>query len=165
MIKKTASLLIVSTLLFSITGCEAFRKKFVRKPKREKEVKVVINPREYESDYSVEKAYKQYFLFWRISQEELLGLLNAQEGNRKRLLYSAKRVVENLEQMRQFCLPEKQARLDEFIKIQQDVVRQLDRYDLSRGRRLRVRSILKQQKRQIQNEFSFGRIQEYLIKK
>ena len=163
---RCTQIVILSTFYFllstSLCGCEAFRKKFVRKPKREKEVKVVVDTQEYKSRYSKEADYKRYFLFWRISHQELTNLLDDQEASRKRLLFTAKKIVENLEQMRQLLLPEQQSRLDTLISKQKEIIRQLDRRQLERVQKLRIKSILKKQKRQIQKEFHYQAIQEYL---
>ena len=164
---KFKVVLMLSTIYYLLStslGCEAFRKKFVRKPKKEKEVEVVVHTQEYVSEYSTEETYKKYFLFWRTWHEELLNSLSAQDGNRKKRVFAAKKIVENLQQMRQLLLPEKQNRLDIYISEQKDIVRQLNKYNLNRIQRLRIKSILEKQRRQIQREFKYRHVQEYLIK-
>ena len=53
-------------LLVSLTGCEAFRKKFRRKPKEEKREEPIIQPESY-PDVALNKdeLYRDYFLFGR----------------------------------------------------------------------------------------------------
>ena len=163
---KVILLVTVYCLLVTLLcGCEAFRKKFVRKAKREKEIKVVIHTEEYESRYSIEETYKTYFLFWRVAHEDLINLLDVQDGNRKKRIFAAKKVIENLQYMRQLLLLEKQVRLDAFISELERIVTQLDTYKLKRTQSLRIKSILEKQRRQIQREFSLRHIQEHLIKK
>lgn len=157
-------LLAVICLLFSVSGCEAFRKKFVRKSKRQKEVKVVIETYEYESMYSVEETYKRYFLFWRAAHEEMINSLKSQDGNRKKLVFAAEKIIENLQQMRQLLMPQMQARLDTFISEQKDIARQLNRFKLQHAQLIRIKSMLEKQRRQIQKEFNYKHIQEYLVK-
>lgn len=155
----------IYVLAFTSLGCEAFRRKFVRKPEKEKEIKVIIETQEYESRYSPEQSYKKYFLFWRISHEELINLLETQNMSRKKRVFAARKIVENLSQMRQLILPEKQTRLDDFISEQRHIVRQVDRYNLNMVQRLRIKNALERQKRQIQREFDYRQIQQYLIKR
>ncbi|MCQ9207853.1 MAG: hypothetical protein NG712_00495 [Omnitrophica bacterium] len=164
--KSKVILLLITYLLLltTVIGCEAFRKKFVRKAKREKEIKVVIETYEYESRYSIEESYKRYFLFWRTAHEELINLLDRQDLSRKRRVFVAGKIVENLQHMRQLLLPEKQSELDTHILEQENILNQLQRYKLSHGQRLRIKSALKKQKRQIRKEFSYKDIQGYLIK-
>lgn len=163
MMRTKISVPILLCLSLALTGCEAFRKKFVRKPK-EREVKIIVETQEYESKYSVEETYKKYFLFWRLSHEELINSLNVQDGNRKKRIFTAEKVIENLQQMRQLVLPERQARLDIFILEQKNIAKQLDKYKLRRAQALKIKSILEKQRRQIQREFSCKRIQKYLTK-
>ena len=166
--RKILTLFLLSAFSFQLSvllcGCEAFRKKFVRKPKREKEVTVVVKIQEYESKYSTAETYKKYFLFWRCRHEELVNLLNAQEGNRKKRIFSAKKIIENLQQMQKLLLPQKQIKLESFISEQKAIVEKLDRYNLSRGQRLRIKSTLGKQRKKIQEEFAYRHIQEHLIK-
>ena len=94
---KFKVVLILSTIYYLLStslGCEAFRKKFVRKPKKDKEVEVVVHTQEYVSEYSTEETYKKYFLFWRTWHEELLSSLSAQDGNRKKHVFTAKKIAE-----------------------------------------------------------------------
>lgn len=149
-------------LLTTLFGCEAFRKKFVRKPK-EKEVKIVVETYEYESE-PAEKTYKRFFLFWRAAHEEMINSLKSQDSNRKKLVFAAEKIIENLQQMRQLLMPQMQARLDTFISEQKDIARQLNRFKLQHAQLIRIKSMLEKQRRQIQKEFNYKHIQEYLVK-
>jgi len=164
---KLKGILLVTSyclLVIVLCGCESFRKKFVRKSKKEKEVRAITQIKEYKALYSPEVGYKQYYLFWRTSHEELVSSLEIQNRNRKKTLYSAKKTVEHLRQMNDLLLPEKQKELDPFISKQRDIARRLDRRSLNRAQKLGIKSILKRQKKQIERSFAFKHIQEYLIK-
>ena len=160
---KAILLLIAYSLqLTTLCGCEAFRKKFVRKPKK-KQIRVIVTPQEYAPEHSAEELYKKYFLFWRASHDELIDSLDAQDANRKKRISSAERIIENLRQMHGLLTLKKQARLDIFILEQEDTLRELDRYNLSPGRKSRIKNTLEKQKRQIEKVFGYRHIQEYLI--
>ena len=156
--------LVLAIVCFSLilTGCEAFRKKFVRKPKK-KQIRVVVSPQEYTPEHSAQEVYKKYFLFWRAWHDELIDSLDAQDANRKKRISSAKKIIENLQQMHGLLIRKKQARLDIFILEQEDILKELDSYNLSFGKRLRIKSALNKQRRQIGKEFDYRHIQEYLI--
>jgi hypothetical protein len=147
-----------------LSGCAAFRKKFVRKRKRKKEVKVVIETKEYECLYSIEEKYKRYFLFWRTAQAELIRELDARKVNRKRRMVFAQRTLDDLRQMRRLLLPEKHQQLDVYITEQEGVKKELDKHKLGRSQRMRIKATLQRRKREIQKEFSFKQMREYLIK-
>jgi len=136
----------------------------VRRSTKEKEVKVVIETYEYEPKYSLEQTYKRYFLFWRTAHEELITLLNMQDVSRKKRVFTAEKIIENLQHMRQLVLPEKQSELDAHILEQENILKQLERYKLRRAQMLRIKSTLKEQKRQIREEFSYEEMQGYLVK-
>jgi hypothetical protein len=163
----TEILILFSVLcfVFCVCGCEAFRKKFVRKPKKEKEIKVIVRTQEYEYPYSVVVAYKNYYLYWRAAHEELYQLLSSQDDNRKKRIFTAKRIVENLLQMQQLLLPEKRSKIDDYIAELNRIVQQLDRYKLTRLQKLRIKSTLDKQRRQIQKELHYRHIQDYLIER
>ena len=61
--RALCAIIIICAVAPIIVGCEAFRKKFVRKPKKEEEVKVVVYTHEYESQYTVDQLYKRYYMY------------------------------------------------------------------------------------------------------
>jgi len=150
--------------LFALSGCDAFRKKFVRKSKKEKEVNVITQTKDYKALYSPDVAYNQYYLFWRSSHDELMETLDAQNGSGKRMLFFAHRIVEYLEQMQELLTSEKYQELEPFIAKQKDVVEKLKVRRMNRAQKLEIKSILKKQKKQIQQRFTLKHIQEYLVK-
>jgi len=166
---KLKTILILSALCFllstSLCGCASFRRKFVRKPKKEKKIEVIVRTQEYKAKYSIEEAYKKYFLFWRNWHEEMINLLkDPQDGNRKRRIFAARKTVENLEQMHKLLLPGKQAGLEVYISELKDIAGQLEKYNLRAGQKLRIESVLEKQRRRIQREFAYRHVQEYLIR-
>jgi hypothetical protein len=162
---QTLILFFVLCSLFSVCGCEAFRKKFVRKPKKEKEIKVIVRTQEYEYPYTVVVAYKNYYLYWRTAHEQLYQLLSSQDDNRKKRIFTAKRVVDNLLQMQQLLLPEKRSKIEGYIAELNKIVQQLARYKLTRLQKLRIRNTLDRQRKQIQKELHYRNIQDYLIER
>lgn len=151
-------------LLTTAIGCDAFRKKFIRKPKAQKEVRVVVETKRYESTLSQKQVYVRYFAFWQAWHEELVDTLDMQEVNRKRRTAAGRGIVENLKQMRRLLMPEKQKQLDLYILVQEDIMRQLEEYRISHAKSLRIKSMLKKQKREIKGKFHYKNIEAYLIK-
>ncbi|MFC1630991.1 hypothetical protein ACFL2I_00345 [Candidatus Omnitrophota bacterium] len=160
---KTYLLLIAYSLqLVALSGCEAFRKKFVRESKKKKEIRAVTQTIDYASDLTTEQTYKNYYLFWSSWHEELIVLVNDQNSNRKKQLYAARMIVENLTQMRKLLVPAKQEQLGVFIAEQEDIIKKLDKFQISHLEMLRIKSSLARQKKQIQKEFDYRSIQENL---
>ncbi|MFH1045411.1 MAG: hypothetical protein V1727_00420 [Candidatus Omnitrophota bacterium] len=156
---------LLSLTLFC-SGCEAFRKKFIRKAKKEeKEVNVVVFTQEYESQYSAQDLYKRYYIFWRAAHDELIDALGAQEGNYKKRIAAAERVSENLQLMRSYLVPEKQTQLDIYISKQQDIVERVRSQMLGVGEKMNIKSMLESQKRQIEKQFFYKDVSEHLVVK
>jgi hypothetical protein len=104
-------------LLFALLGCEAFVKKFTRKPKKpEVEETPVLVPEEYSlSDISTEERYRQYFLFWKSWQDELINVLGSSTSHKKRG-DCIKEAINNLEELLPFLFEEKQKELDVYLE-------------------------------------------------
>lgn len=114
---KTRFIFIIFGILFlfsTLTGCEAFRRKFVRKQETKVPEKAFYVPKEYpKRSASVENEYNEYFYFWKRSQEELIEYLN---GYYKKQIASSRRTIENLTYMRDMLKEEKAAPLTAYIK-------------------------------------------------
>lgn len=100
-----------------LSGCDAFVRKFTRKPKKENLPKeeMVLAPQEYKGpQMSKENLYRQYFLFWRAWHDELVNGLT-QKVSQKRQIYCAQEVIENLINLKPLLNEEKQKKMDIYI--------------------------------------------------
>ncbi len=108
------SFLFVFCILFS--GCEAFTRKFTREPKKRFEEAMVIAPEEYKAPLiSKNEQYRQYFLFWKSWQDELIEALLSSRSNKKKINCADKATM-NLLNLRGFLNENKQKELDVYIK-------------------------------------------------
>ena len=151
-------------LLFTLSGCESFRKKFVRQKKRKKEVRVVTQIKDYDALYPPEVVYKQYYLFWRSTHDQIIRALYVEDGNWKKAAGSAVSATEYLEQMQALLPSQIQNELDPFIDEYKDITKRLRARNLNRAQRLKINSILKKQKKQIEQRFAIKHVQKYLVK-
>jgi hypothetical protein len=79
--------LIVSLALSQI-GCDAFVRKFTRKPKKDQmqAEELVLEPQEYKGpQMGKEEVYRQYFLFWKSWQDELILAFYDNRSNKKQI--------------------------------------------------------------------------------
>jgi len=157
-------LVTVYLLLVAILGCEAFTRKFIRKPKAEekKPEEIVLIPQEYNAEgINKEELYREYFLYWESWQDELIDILSSRDLNRKKQVDSLREAVKNLVNMRGLLLPEKQILLDNYINemnnLSEDITKDIYTDFMSN-------SLMKAQriKRKIQRDFSFSKIKDYL---
>lgn len=101
-------------LVVSLVGCEAFRRKFVRKPQAKASEESFYAPKTYpKRPGAIGDEYSEYYAFWKRSQEELIGCLN---GYYKKQIASSKRTIDNLTSMRDMLKQEKAGQLTEYIK-------------------------------------------------
>jgi len=104
-------------LVFEECGCEAFVKKFRRKPKKEEQAQeeMVFVPQEYPSLFvNKEEAYRQYFLYWKGWQDELINALLSRTSLKKQLS-CIDEAIKNLLQLKTILAEEKVKPLDAYI--------------------------------------------------
>lgn len=109
--------LAVYFLIFNLIGCDAFVRKFTRKPKKSDEpMELVLYPEEYKGPgLSKEALYRQSFLFWKSWMDELIECLNPR-GNYKRQVKSAEEAIKNVLDMRKMLNDEGKKKIDVYLK-------------------------------------------------
>jgi len=162
--RKLILFLCALVLIFELAGCESLGRKFVRKPKVEdkKTEEVVFAPQEYKGEgVTNEDLYKQYFLYWRTWQDELIDSLEP-KGNHKRQIDSINEGLKNLENIKLLIKPEAAARLEELIKnmqaLRQAMVKDIYFNNVANNRRRADRL-----RRDILKDFSFGKIKGSIL--
>lgn len=103
-------------LLATLTGCEAFVRKFTRKPKGEiRKEEPIIQPEAYPDISSAnDELYKDYFLFWESWVDELSSFLN-DKANFKKQKECASESLDNLIKMQSLLNDEKAKSLEPLI--------------------------------------------------
>jgi hypothetical protein len=104
-------------LLFTFIGCETVMRKFSRKPKKEEEPAetMVLVPEEYKApSMSKEELYRQYFLYWKSWQDELLESLQGR-ANHKKQIECIDEAISNLSELKPLLNSDKQKELDAYI--------------------------------------------------
>ncbi len=112
---KAVILIVSCVYLFS--GCEAFRKKFVRKKKRiDFQEEMVIVPRDYSAHpFPSDVMYKQYFVYWKAWNQELVTALKDGEPYKK-VLATVDQAIINLKKMATYLNSEKAGELGVYVK-------------------------------------------------
>ncbi|MDP2905640.1 MAG: hypothetical protein Q8O22_04995 [Candidatus Omnitrophota bacterium] len=100
--------------LFTFLGCDAFVRKFTRKPKGEpRRVEQVVEPQVYMPPAAREQ-YRDFLLYWQSEQDELINAL-VTKSSQKKQLSCAKGALKNLNNLRPLLTAAKQKKLDIFI--------------------------------------------------
>jgi hypothetical protein len=151
-------------LLFSSLGCDAFVRKFTRKSKKDTTSvqELVLAPEEYKPpQMTKEEQYRQYFLFWKSWQDELINSLT-QNLSRKKQLDCLQEAVKNLVNLKDLLNQAMQARLEVHILQLNDLKREIAN-DIYGSAAARYYKSAEQIKMNILREFSYNKIKDSLI--
>lgn len=140
-------------------GCDAFVRKFTRKIKKENMPKeeMVLAPVEYTApEMAKEELYRQYFLYWKSWQDELIESLS-REINHKKQLTCADEVIKNLEQLKNMLEEKAQNKIGVFISQFRDLKEKIVS-DIYGTNAASLRSDAERIKRGILRDFSYNKI-------
>ncbi|MCM8795839.1 MAG: hypothetical protein NC928_04060 [Candidatus Omnitrophica bacterium] len=150
-------------ILASLIGCEAFVRKFTRKPKKESlpREEMVLVPEEYKPTQDKEQLYRQYFVFWRSWHDELLNSL-IPHTNHKKQIDCAQEAIKNLMHLRQLLNLEKQKKLDIYINRLSEL-KEMIAQDIYGSNYARHRQIAERLRMDILRDFSYPKINKDII--
>lgn len=105
-------------LVFCVSsmGCETLKKKFTRKRRRpEAQEVMIVSPRDYSSHpFPAEVLYKQYFVYWKSWQQELVSNIG-DRASHKKIVDCAEQALVNLRKMSAYLDDAKAAELATYI--------------------------------------------------
>jgi len=148
----------------SLEGCAAFRKKFIRKKKKTKEVEeeIVLEPQEYpEVIYDSATLYKNHYNFWRAWHVDLLNSLEVGQSQKKRLR-AFDEVIKNLEEMENLLIEQKQQELEVYILEISENREKLSKAKLRNILLPRLKSKLRSLEKKIRNNFAFKNAKDWI---
>ena len=164
LMKNVFFLFFVFCFLFSSIGCEGFRKKFVRKPKKGKEEKVIYVPEEYPK-YVVPpgETYQMHFMIWEHWHNELLARFEP-GGNQKKWLDCIDEGIKNLGFMKDtIVLAEKQLLIEDSIQELYEIREELDiKKSVSTSSIYRLKIDIEGLGRKIRRELSYSEVKDCL---
>jgi isochorismate hydrolase len=162
--KKVIFICGVWTVICCLIGCDAFVRKFTRKPKKEDlpREEMVLAPEEYKApEMPKEDLYRQYYLFWKSWQDELI--LSLQEGrSQKKQMDCIEQAIENLKNLKTLLNQKSQEKLDNYINQEKELKNSISR-DLYGNNIKNNISSAERIKRGISRVFSLNKIKDYLL--
>lgn len=111
-----------------LTGCESLRKKFTRKRKSAdtKEAMVIV-PRDYNANpLPPDVRYKQYFVYWKSWNQELVTALNDQ-ASFKKIIGCVEQARINLAKMTTLLKEDRAKELEVYLKKTEDLKAEIER--------------------------------------
>ncbi|MFH1798766.1 MAG: hypothetical protein ABH844_05485 [Candidatus Omnitrophota bacterium] len=159
--KKFCNLsLMIVVSLFLTSGCAGMRDKFVRKPKEKDETaKTYQSIRKYDVRPSLELYTKRY-IFWKSWHRELLGVLDAE--NHKKTVTAIEQEISNLMDMRSMLVDEKANELKLIIDEMDDIEMTIKKQRVTGGNGVNLRRRLEAIGRDIQRDFTYNKIPEFI---
>lgn len=157
-------LVTLSSLLSTSIGCDAFVRKFTRKPKRESlpQEEMVLVPEEYKGpQITKEELYRQYFLFWKSWHDELMESL-LQNRSQKKKVDCLEEAIKNLDNLKTLLNEETKKKLDVYItqlKVLKDSIAK-DLYGTHNTQHFQSAGRIK---RDIRRNFSYRKIKDHLL--
>lgn len=152
-----------SFILLNLTGCESFVRKFTRKSKnKEQGPELVLSPEEYKGpDMTQEELYRQYFIYWKSWQDELINSLYQRETNTKKKISCLNEAIKNLSNMKMMLVPDVQKQLDVYIARENELLSAIkgDFYGKSDEQNRKKAENLKSV---IHDNFVYSKIKNYL---
>jgi len=161
---KSIKIFILYFLIFtSLAGCDAFVRKFTRKPKRDKlpQHELVLAPEEYKGpQMTKEEIYRQSFLYWRVWHDELLNALSVNASHKKQVDCSEE-ALKSLMDLRKSLKEPVQKKLDAYINqlsgLNDSIVR-----DLYNNNAVIHYQSAERIRRNIMRDFSYAKIKDNL---
>jgi hypothetical protein len=151
-------------LMVTLFGCEAFVRKFTRKPKNQDLTKeeMVLAPEEYTGpEMSKEELYRQYFLYWKSWQDELIASLYP-GANHKKQLDCVNEALKNLAKIKGLLSAQKNKQADTYLA-QLEKLKDLISRDVYSQNTAHNRTKAEQLKRNILRDLSYNKIKDSLI--
>lgn len=110
-------LFVIGCALCFLTGCETLKRKFTRQRKtKQTQEEMIIVPRDYSAHpFPNDVLYKQYFVYWKSWNQELITALNDQAPYKK-ILDCADQALVNLRKMAAYLQEDKAKALGVFVR-------------------------------------------------
>lgn len=160
--KRPVIVLAAWILLLNLAGCEAFTRKFTRKSKKKDQaVEMVLAPEEYKGpDMPKEEIYRQYFIYWKSWQDELISALTHNASLKKKVDCS-EQAIKNLVNMRALLIEQAQKNLDVYIARSQDLLSDMQK-DIYGADNRHNNDAAERIKSDIQRGFTYTKVKNYL---
>jgi hypothetical protein len=149
-------------LIINLLGCETVTRKFTRKSKKDELPKeeMVLVPEEYKSNLTKEEEYRQYLLYWKSWQDELISSLS-QGANHKKQIDCASEAIKNLVNLRKLLSVDMQKKLDGHIMQLENLKASISK-DAYGSSVMNSRIEAERIRRNILRDFSYNKIKGYL---
>jgi len=122
---KILSILLVGMILLTSSGCSGtWRKKFVRKKKDEDIKAPVLQPYDYEKEFTNKQSYANHFAFWKNAESELITAIKTSSSMKRVDMYASYSQKE-INEIYALLIEEKQKELKPFLDQLDEITRKI----------------------------------------
>ncbi len=173
LIGKFLAIALISFSLSCLSGCEALKKKFIRKHRGEEkeEVDVVFEPVEYPAQqYSNDELYQNHYLLWKSWKQELSESLDYDMGslvpiaNAKKQIANSKEMIANLEAMKALLPEEQQKGLEKLIQKAKITNDKIMAGNLNANGMNMLRGDLETLEKKVRDNYSYKKMKDFIKK-
>jgi hypothetical protein len=149
-------------MLLELLGCEAFTRKFTRKPKKQDAaVEMVLVPEVYKGpNMTKEEIYRQYYTYWSSWQDELINVLTGQSTWKKKV-DCAQEALKNLLKMKMLVVDPAQKNFEPAVAGLNDLLVYI-KSDIYGQMNDRNRRIAEKIRTEIHDNLNYPQIKNYL---
>ena len=162
MLKRILPLILIMLFVISTTGCSgSWRRKFVRKSKSQDIDSPVLQPYNYEKEFTNNQFYANHYVFWKNAESELISLINA-KGNFKRIKSRADYAVVELKKLYELLFIQKQKELAPYIQELVDMVKRINEPNYINTHSNVLSSELSKHYRAVNRDFSYYSVKKFI---
>jgi hypothetical protein len=156
----SAGLLIA--FIVGIAGCSpTWRRKFVRKKKGDAVEGPVLEPEEYNKEFTNKQLYANHFVFWKSAENELIASIKKKSSAKRVDVYASHALVE-IRKMYQLLVPEMQKELLPYIEELEGVVSDLKKPGYLEAHSNNLLRALSKHYRNVNSGFYYFKAQGYI---
>ncbi|NQT90700.1 MAG: hypothetical protein HQ558_05550 [Candidatus Omnitrophica bacterium] len=164
MYKKIMAIFLVAVFMLGCCGCSgSWRRKFVRKKDAEEKEGPILQPIDYEKEFTNRQLYANHFAFWKSAESELIYSLDTQKSRKRIEMYSSYAFVE-IKKLHELLMEQQQQEIRPLLEELKDMAARIkDREYISSNRNFMVRR-LKKHYRMVNRKFSYLSMKKYIRK-
>ncbi len=159
---RIISTALVATLLLT-AGCSgSWRKKFIRNKKDEVKQGPVLQPYDYEKEFTNKQLYANHYAFWKNSESELINSIKA-KGNNKKIKSQANYSLVEIRKLASLLNDEKRAQLEPYVTQLEEITKKIKQPNYLDSNSNHIVSQLTKHYRAVSNQFSYFHMKHFVI--
>ena len=159
--RSIISITLMAALLFT-AGCSgAWRRKFVRSKKNEVKQGPVLQPYDYEKEFTSKQFYANHYAFWKNSEAELINSVKA-KSNQKKIVSQADYALVEIKKLASLLNDEKRAQIEPYVVDLEDIVKKIKQPNYVKTNSNHIVSQLSKHYRTVSGKFSYFHMKHFV---